>query len=96
MTFIWQKLQPWLIAALTIGLTLASVMPAAAQPSPPPGLTRGFDTYFEVTNSDWLNVTVSSTTPINLTLTSIPTIVTLNIAAAKSGPTFRRPSPSAG
>jgi hypothetical protein len=71
--------------ALKIGTTILIVLcaaSAAAQSLPPlapRGAVAGFGTHFEVTNSDWLNVTVASTRPIQLSVNSIPARIEMRI-----------------
>jgi hypothetical protein len=66
---------------LVVALSAASV-PAQSPPLPVPrGAVNGFGTHFEVTNSDWLNVTLDSTVPIQVNLNSIPTSIQIHIAS---------------
>ena len=75
------------LVILAMLFSFASVSPAAAQDETPPampGITEGTGTFFEVTNSDYLNVTVTSTAEINLYLNSAPKIINMRIDAAST------------
>lgn len=50
--------------------------------APLPGTIKGTGTFFEVTDSKYLNVTVQSSEPIQLRLESIPSMVIMQIASA--------------
>ena len=47
-----------------------------------PGTVEGTGTYFEVTDSEYFNVTLVSSEPVQLTLESMPEMVTMHIEAA--------------
>jgi len=51
-----------------------------------PGTLEGVGTYFELTDSEYLNVTVSSSETINLRVESIPEMVIMHIESASSAP----------
>jgi parallel beta-helix repeat protein len=51
------------------------------EPSDPGWTVSGIGTYFEITNSDYLNVTLGSTVTINVTLDSVPRVVDLTVRA---------------
>lgn len=48
------------------------------------GMLETSGTYFEIKNSSYLNITLSSSEPINLTLESIPEMVTMRIESTTS------------
>jgi len=50
---------------------------------PTPGIIEGLGTGFEVNDSEYLNITLVSTEPIQLTLESIPNMVTIYVEAAE-------------
>jgi parallel beta-helix repeat protein len=64
---------------------LAVVTPALAQEEPQllAGTTEGTGTYFEVTDSDYLNVTLESSEAIILYLESFPQMVLMHLEAAE-------------
>jgi hypothetical protein len=68
-------------AAIVVVLCTASATAQSLPALAPRGAVAGFGTHFTVTNSDWLNVTVDSTLPIQLTVNSIPTRIEMNIGA---------------
>lgn len=78
-----------LVASLAALLLMANVAPGAAQETQPavPGMIVGTGTHFSVTDSDYLNVSVDSTSEINLLLNSDPAIIVMRIEAA-SGATW--------
>ncbi len=49
------------------------------------GRIEGSGTRFELTDSDYLNVTLKSNEPVNLTLESVPEMVVMNLEAAEAG-----------
>ena len=70
------------ISLLFVGLSLA-----LAQEPPPvepqmPGRIDGIGTHFEITDSEYLNITLDSTEEICLTLESVPEMVTMHIESA--------------
>ena len=57
-----------------------------ANPAPDvnlPGTVEGAGTYFDVNDSDYLNIAVQSTEPVRLSLESVPEVVTMCIEAAE-------------
>jgi hypothetical protein len=72
-----------------MGIVIAlCAVPALAQSPPefaPRGAVSGFGVHFQVTDSDWLDVTLDSTVPIRLELNSIPTSIHIRIAANPGG-----------
>lgn len=69
---------------LAMLFSFANVSPAAAQqpaPQDPPGWTQGTDTHFALPNSPYLPVTLDSSFPVTLTLSSVPEVVDLMISA---------------
>jgi parallel beta-helix repeat protein len=77
----------YLVLAL-VGVMLLSLLNIslvkADETDPPqlPGFVEGVGTYFEVTDSEYLNITVESSESIFLSLESIPTIISMNVEAA--------------
>jgi parallel beta-helix repeat protein len=73
---------------LSLFLLLASLLlyalaaPAAAGPEIP-GTIEGTGTHFEVTDSDYLNITLQSSEPVHLILESVPEMVVIDIEAAE-------------
>jgi parallel beta-helix repeat protein len=71
-----------------------AALEARSEPPPPlqepvelkemPGIIMGTGTTFEVTDSEYLNVALVSTEPIDLRLESIPSIVTMQVEGASS------------
>lgn len=49
-----------------------------------PGRIEGTGTHFEVTDSEYLNITLNSTEPIKLILESVPQMVTMHLEAAEA------------
>src|SRR5919109_329282 len=77
------------LVILAMLFSFASVSLATAQGSTPPampGIIEGTGIHFAVTDSAWLNVTLDSTAPIHLNLSSSPKIILINITA-DPGPT---------
>ena len=90
---------PWLVAACLAVVFMASALaqeePVVEDPLPDeelqilhedpqmPGTIEGTGTYFEVTDSNYLNITLSSSEPVNLTLESVPQMVVMDIEAAE-------------
>jgi hypothetical protein len=74
----------WFLAGLmTLALCLANVGPVWAQDPGWPGHVEGTGTYFEVTDSEYLNVTLQSSEPVTMYLDSVPQIVAFDIEAAE-------------
>lgn len=48
-----------------------------------PGTIEGTGTYFEVTDSEYLNIVLQSSEPVHLTLESVPQMVVMHIEAAE-------------
>lgn len=68
-------------------LTLARTGQVWAQSEPPPelqipGRVEGTGTCFEITDSEYLNITLTSSQPISLVLASVPEMVTMEIESA--------------
>jgi len=73
------------VAILLVVFLLAGISIAIAQddpPPPPPGTVEGTGTYFEVTDSEYLNVTLESTEPMQVMLESVPQMVVMHLEAA--------------
>ena len=70
---------------------LASIGDAAAQDPneelAKPGTTEGTGTYFEITDSDYVNVSLQSTTSVTLDLESVGSMVTMVVEAVEGGGT---------
>jgi parallel beta-helix repeat protein len=82
------KLYP-LLTALALVVALTSGVPVLAQEGDPPtmpGSVFGAGTHFEVTDSDWLNVSVDSSSEIILELLSFPTVIEMTVEAASGVP----------
>lgn len=47
------------------------------------GRIEGTGTYFEITDSEYLNITLQSSEPVNLTLESVPEMIEMDIEAAE-------------
>ena len=62
-----------IIAAIAVGLVQASTDSIAVEEP---------KTFFEVTNSSYINVTVSSSIPVLLRVRSVPEIITISIPAS--------------
>jgi parallel beta-helix repeat protein len=91
MFMISRRTQLILGSILMLGLVMAIVVPAAAEEIPPVlppetirGTVFGTGTHFEVTNSDYLNVTLDSSEPISLTLSSFPEQILLELSPVSS------------
>lgn len=48
--------------------------------SPQNGVAEGTGSFFEITNSDYLNVTLASSTDINIFMSSVPQMISMNIS----------------
>jgi parallel beta-helix repeat protein len=86
-------------AVVLFSLLLAGLQPALAQddpapeepPTPPgfplepriPGRLEGTGTHFEITDSEYLNITLDSTEPVSLRLESVPQMVIMDIESAQ-------------
>jgi len=85
-------------AAVFVGVLAAvGLQPARAQEAPPlpddpalfpdapqlTGIAEGIGTFFEVTDSDYVNITLASGEPISLCLESVPEMVVMRIASAE-------------
>jgi parallel beta-helix repeat protein len=59
-------------------------VPAQAELNDPlsPGTVEGTGTYFEVTDSEYLNITLESSEPVTLILESVPEMIMMHIEAA--------------
>ncbi|MHC4442048.1 MAG: hypothetical protein ACYTBZ_03095 [Planctomycetota bacterium] len=57
--------------------------PNVPEPLHMPGTIEGTGTYFEVTDSNYLNITLESSEPIHLRLESVPEMVTMHLEAAE-------------
>ena len=71
-----------IIFMLLITAFIVPVKSASAEGEEPPtiirpGFTEGVGTAFVLTNSEYLNITVTSTEVIQLTLESIPSVITM-------------------
>jgi len=82
-----------LVALLLVLAEAGWVQPQTTPPSVPqkiglpdelqmPGRLEGTGTHFELTDSEYLNVTVDSSEPIKLVLESVPQMVTMHIESA--------------
>lgn len=72
------------ITILAMLFSFAQVSPAKAEgtpPADPPGWTQGSGIHFALPNSPYLPVTLDSSVPITLTLSSVPKVVDLTISA---------------
>ena len=49
-----------------------------------PGQVEGTGTYFEVTDSNYLNITFESSEPVHLILESVPEMILMDIEAAEA------------
>jgi parallel beta-helix repeat protein len=84
-----------ILMVLAVGLVVVFAIPAFAQDEPPiedppldegleiPGIVEGTGTYFEVTDSEYLNITLTSSEPVNLRLESVSEMVVMDIEAAE-------------
>jgi len=71
-------------AAFLLLFMLTALPPAVAQQDPcMPGTIEGTGTYFEITDSEYLNITLTSTEPVHLSLESVPQMVLMEIEAAE-------------
>ena len=61
------------------GITLVFVQEVPPEEFHMPGTIEGEGTYFEITDSDYLNITLESTEPINLLLESMSGIIIMDI-----------------
>ncbi len=81
-----------LVIFLTSGLFFLMVIPVFAgdinNPFTMPGRTQGTGTFFEITDSRYLNITLESSKEVNLIMESIPRMISLNIGAVESNPDF--------
>ncbi|MHC4148541.1 MAG: right-handed parallel beta-helix repeat-containing protein, partial [Planctomycetota bacterium] len=73
-----------LLSALAIAATAQEVS-ASIAPEPPeiPGTVEATGTYFEIVDSDYLNITLQSSEPVHLILESVPEMVIIDIEAAE-------------
>jgi len=79
-----------LMWVVVVVLAVVFVGPALAQEGPPldeelqmQGTIEGTGTYFEVTDSEYLNIVFQSSEPVHLTLESVPQMVVMHIEAAE-------------
>ena len=76
------------LCLLLVGLAVFS-FPVDAKadefPEPPqiPGVIEGTGTYFEVTDSEHLNITLASSEPVHVLLESVPEMVVMHLEAAE-------------
>ena len=84
----------WLAAVM---LAVVFVVPALAQEEPPldeelqmAGTIEGTGTYFEITDSEYLNIVFQSSEPVHLTLESVPQMVVMHIEAAEGATSWPR------
>jgi len=82
------KIEPTktILVSLTVFLIIPILALAEEPPLEPsmPGRIEGTGTYFEITNSEYLNVSLQSTEEITVLLESIPKTISLNIEASTS------------
>ncbi len=78
-----------MVAVLASGLSIVSApaQPAMAEEGLPdepqmPGRLEGTGTHFELTDSQYLNITLDSSQPIKLVLESVPEMVTMQLESA--------------
>jgi parallel beta-helix repeat protein len=73
----------WLAAAMVFVFFTVAV-PAQAELNDPlvPGTVEGTGTYFEVTDSDYLNITLESSEPVTLILESVPEMIMMHLEAS--------------
>ncbi|MBP1620394.1 MAG: hypothetical protein H6Q02_1161 [Acidobacteria bacterium] len=67
------------LAILVIGLLVQGRVWAQPEPAMAPGQVEGTGTHFEVTDSPYLNITVDSSEPIHLSLSSVPEVILMAI-----------------
>ena len=78
---------PITVSLILAGLLLAGTTSAVAEdPLPLPGMVEGTGTYFEVTDSEYMNVTLQSSETVTVTLESLPSTVTVHLEAAAGAP----------
>ena len=70
-------------AVVLVAVLLGGLQAAVAQDDPLPGTVEGTGTYFEVTDSEYLNISLESSEPVILTLESVPEMVVLHLEAAE-------------
>jgi parallel beta-helix repeat protein len=74
------------VTIFLISFMLVGIQPAFSQDDPAlhePGTVEGTGTYFQVTDSEYLNVTLLSTEPIDLILESAPRMIMMEIEVAE-------------
>ena len=78
---------PITVSLILAGLLLAGTTSAVAEdPLPLPGMVEGTGTYFEITDSEYMNVTLQSSETVTVTLESLPSTVTVHLEAAAGAP----------
>ena len=76
----------FVLALVTAAAMVAAPSASWAQDDPPPhipGTVHGTGTYFEITDSDYLNVTVETTEGVSVLLSSYPELVSLHVSGAE-------------
>jgi len=78
---------PCLVVALKMPVVLGAEEPPPPIPSPTPvplpsGIAEGTGTHFEITNSEYLNVSLQSSEEITIRLESVPKTISLQIEAS--------------
>jgi hypothetical protein len=82
----------WLVVAMLAVVFVASAFtqeepvveePLSYEELQIPGMIEGAGTYFEVTDSEYLNIALASSEPVYLTLESVPQMVVMHIEAAE-------------
>lgn len=72
------------ILPVVMAVALAAAVPAWSQtPSSSAGVVEGTGTHFEVTDSEYLNITLDSSELVTVSLTSVPDSITLSVEAAE-------------
>jgi len=79
------------IILLSLGLFVLMITPVLAgefdkpgEAFTMPGRTQGTDSFFEITDSRYLNITLESSEQINLIMESIPKMISLNIGTVEN------------
>ena len=80
-----KKLNLCWVSAAVMAMVFMVPVPAQAEQIDPvlSGLVQGTGTYFEVTDSNYLNITLQSSEPVNLMLESVPEMVMMHLEAAE-------------